>query len=78
MMMEHVTLVNGVAVDKSMEWDISFCLVTKMANFSIFKHSASFLQPEYLTFLDGTRYDGCFVNGLCNGLGVMTFPDGAK
>lgn len=27
---------------------------------------------------DGTRYDGCFMKGLCNGLGVMTFPDGAK
>lgn len=29
-------------------------------------------------FTDGTRYDGAFLNGLCNGLGVMTFSDGAK
>lgn len=27
---------------------------------------------------DGTRYDGSFVSGLCSGLGVMTFADGAK
>lgn len=26
----------------------------------------------------GTRYDGSFCNGLCSGLGVMIFPDGAK
>lgn len=27
---------------------------------------------------DGTRYDGAFRNGLCSGLGVMHFRDGAK
>ena len=27
---------------------------------------------------DGTKYMGEFENGLCNGLGVMTFPDGSK
>lgn len=32
----------------------------------------------FLWHLDGTRYDGSFLNGLCNGLGVMTFSDGAK
>lgn len=37
------------------------------------KHGAgSLLLP------DGIRYDGGFQNGLCSGLGVMVFPDGAK
>lgn len=27
---------------------------------------------------DGTRYDGAFTNGLCSGLGVLRFSDGAK
>lgn len=27
---------------------------------------------------DGTRYDGSFSNGLCSGLGVLKFADGAK
>lgn len=27
---------------------------------------------------DGTRYDGAFTNGLCSGLGVLRFADGAK
>lgn len=32
----------------------------------------------HLVLPDGTRYDGAFNNGLSSGLGVMTFPDGAK
>ena len=32
----------------------------------------------HLVLPDGTRYDGAFTNGLCGGLGVMNFPDGAK
>lgn len=32
----------------------------------------------HLALDDGTRYDGAFSNGLCSGLGVMRFPDGAK
>lgn len=32
----------------------------------------------HLILPDGTRYDGGFNNGLCGGLGVMCFPDGAK
>ena len=32
----------------------------------------------HLSLPDGTRYDGAFQNGLCFGLGVMCFPDGAK
>jgi len=32
----------------------------------------------HLVLPDGTRYDGAFNNGLCGGLGVMCFPDGAK
>jgi hypothetical protein len=32
----------------------------------------------HLSLSDGTRYDGSFQNGLCAGLGVMCFPDGAK
>lgn len=37
------------------------------------KHGAgSLLTP------DGTRYEGGFQNGLCYGLGVLVFPDGAK
>lgn len=31
-----------------------------------------------LLLVDGTRYDGGFHNGLCSGLGVIVFPDGAK
>lgn len=31
-----------------------------------------------LALIDGTRYDGAFQNGLCSGLGVIVFPDGAK
>lgn len=32
----------------------------------------------HLSLPDGTRYDGAFQNGLCSGLGVMCFCDGAK
>jgi len=32
----------------------------------------------HLSLPDTTRYDGAFQNGLCSGLGVMIFPDGAK
>lgn len=32
----------------------------------------------HLLLKDGTRYDGAFSNGLCSGLGVMVFADGAK
>lgn len=32
----------------------------------------------HLVLPDATRYDGAFTNGLCGGLGVMNFPDGAK
>ncbi|KAF4516392.1 hypothetical protein B566_EDAN008515 [Ephemera danica] len=32
----------------------------------------------HLVLPDGTRYDGAFSNGLCGGLGVMCFPDGAN
>lgn len=32
----------------------------------------------HLVLPDGTRYDGAMVSGLCSGLGVMAFPDGAK
>lgn len=32
----------------------------------------------HLRFPDGTRYDGDFENGVFHGLGVLTFPDGAK
>lgn len=32
----------------------------------------------HLLLADGTRYDGSFNNGLCSGLGVMQFSDGAK
>jgi hypothetical protein len=32
----------------------------------------------HLSLPDGTRYDGAFQNGLCAGLGVMCFSDGAK
>lgn len=32
----------------------------------------------HLVLSDGTRYDGCFINGICSGLGVMKFSDGAK
>lgn len=29
-------------------------------------------------FPNGTRYDGLYEDGLFNGLGVLSFPDGAK
>ncbi|GBP40601.1 MORN repeat-containing protein 4 homolog [Eumeta japonica] len=32
----------------------------------------------HLALPDGTRYDGALIAGLCSGLGVMAFPDGAK
>lgn len=32
----------------------------------------------YLSLPDGTRYDGGFENGLCSGLGIMNFSDGAR
>ncbi|XP_060517624.1 uncharacterized protein LOC132696671 isoform X3 [Cylas formicarius] len=32
----------------------------------------------HLLLADGTRYDGYFQDGLYNGLGVLTFTDGAK
>lgn len=32
----------------------------------------------HLVLSDCTRYDGAFNNGLCSGLGVMRFADGAK
>lgn len=32
----------------------------------------------HLVLPDGTRYDGSLMGGLCSGLGVMAFPDGAK
>nr|CAD7608186.1 unnamed protein product [Timema genevievae] len=32
----------------------------------------------HMALPDGTRYDGAFQNGLCSGLGIMCFPDGAK
>lgn len=32
----------------------------------------------HLQFPDNTRYDGYFADGLFNGLGVLTFIDGAK
>lgn len=32
----------------------------------------------HLMLADGTRYDGALTSGLCSGLGVMAFPDGAK
>lgn len=32
----------------------------------------------HMSYPDGTRYDGRFENGLFHGLGVLTFPDGAK
>ena len=32
----------------------------------------------HLALADGTRYDGGFEVGLFNGLGVITFPDGAR
>ena len=31
-----------------------------------------------LIVADGTRYAGTFSDGLCTGVGVMLFPDGAK
>lgn len=32
----------------------------------------------HLQFSDGTRYDGTFDDGVFDGLGVLTFSDGAK
>lgn len=32
----------------------------------------------HLSFPDGTRYDGRFEENVFCGLGVLTFPDGAK
>lgn len=32
----------------------------------------------HILFQDGTRYDGYFDNGYFHGLGLLTFPDGAK
>lgn len=32
----------------------------------------------HLLLPDNTRYDGAFSNGVCSGLGTMTFGDGAK
>lgn len=32
----------------------------------------------HLLLSNGTRYDGSFSNGMCSGLGVMAFADGAK
>ncbi|PZC83423.1 hypothetical protein B5X24_HaOG207806 [Helicoverpa armigera] len=32
----------------------------------------------HLVLPDGTRYDGALIGGLCSGLGVMAFPDGAN
>lgn len=31
-----------------------------------------------LAFPDGSKYWGFFDNGLCSGLGVMTFQDGSR
>ena len=31
-----------------------------------------------MTFADGSRYSGRFDNGLCAGLGVMTFRDRSR
>ncbi|KOB65137.1 MORN repeat-containing protein 4, partial [Operophtera brumata] len=32
----------------------------------------------HLVLPDGTRYDGAMIGGLCSGLGVMAFADGAN
>ncbi|KAE8745747.1 hypothetical protein FOCC_FOCC007543 [Frankliniella occidentalis] len=34
--------------------------------------------PGRLALPDGTRYDGGFKDGMCAGVGVMVFSDGAK
>ena len=47
------------------------------ASISIGLHcSADFQREGYgiLMFADGTRYSGMFANGLCHGLGTLTFP----
>lgn len=37
------------------------------------KHGLGHVQLK-----DNTRYEGGFNNGLCTGLGVLQFPDGAR
>jgi len=37
------------------------------------KHGLGHVQLK-----DNTRYEGGFSNGLCSGLGVLQYPDGAR
>ena len=55
-----------------MEWDICRCLVGSR----LLGQCSVCLREIFVS--EGTRYDGSFQNGLCSGLGVMTFSDGAK
>lgn len=62
----------GVAKNGAFKYDDGTKYVGDWNNRGLKHGAGALLLP------DGTRYDGAFQNGLCSGLGVIIFPDGAK